>query len=586
MSDQKVFIFGSFTEDESRIFQKQSAKTDVHQTEKICLQFGSLNFAFESLVRSSAAEPKDNSDDAQACKLVTKNSVSKNGTAIVSKTIHKVPQSQVNGSANGYLFHNDNIIENEKNTFDLSSFSMPGTEKNTTDVSSLSIAEDRTGDGDLLARRNVQNGNERSCNGSTSVGSSQDLSTVQILSPQEKPIVILVPRGLINSGNLCFVNATLQALLSCSQFVHLLHELRNRNLSKVGYPTLHAFVDFISNFDPPKAWNSESNKAVVLEGGKPFHANMFEHVLKKFTPDVPSNLCGGRPRQEDAQEFLSFVMDQMHDELLKLEGSSLCQNGVNCSLVSSDEGDGWETVGPKNRSAVTRTQKFLPSELSAIFGGQLRSVVKARGNRASATVQPFLLLHLDIHPGTVHTIEDALYLFSASETLEGYRISTGKAGEVSASKSVKIQELPHIMILHLMRFSYGSNGMTKLHKPVRFPLELVLGRELLVNPSLEGRRYELVATITHHGREPSRGHYTADTKYSDGRWLRYDDASITTITIDKVLHDEAYVLFYKQVTSNAHFHSDLGLDSLEVVEIVMAGEEVFVFEVSDNEAYK
>lgn len=43
----------------------------------------------------------------------------------------------------------------------------------------------------------------------------------------------LRPRGLINSGNLCFLNATLQALLSCSPLVKLLLELRNRSISKV-----------------------------------------------------------------------------------------------------------------------------------------------------------------------------------------------------------------------------------------------------------------------------------------------------------------------------------------------------------------
>lgn len=84
-------------------------------------------------------------------------------------------------------------------------------------------------------------------------------------------------------------------------------------------------------------------------------------------------------RQEDAQEFLSFLMDQMHDELLKMDGHLSNLSGSKMSLVSSEEDDGWETVGPKNKSAVTRTQSFLPSQLSSIFGGQLRSVVKARG---------------------------------------------------------------------------------------------------------------------------------------------------------------------------------------------------------------
>lgn len=43
----------------------------------------------------------------------------------------------------------------------------------------------------------------------------------------------ILPRGLINSGNLCFLNATLQALLACSPFVQLLQGLKNHNIPKV-----------------------------------------------------------------------------------------------------------------------------------------------------------------------------------------------------------------------------------------------------------------------------------------------------------------------------------------------------------------
>lgn len=551
-SKEQVFVFGSFTEDETKsLLLRQSSASgkkpdSTGKVEKAVetggLQFGSFNVETgKSLsgVNGRSSGQIGTVDGPVIFQHLTpfKKDDKVKSVKAANDHLSGVSETKVNGSIESPI---SNVLKELKTDgIDLTSLSLHQNEGGHTHPSTSTKFH-------VLDGERVMDGDQ---NGAMHV-SPVFVPKEEVQKAPNEPVAAVrdsQPRGLINSGNLCFLNATLQALLSCSPFVQLLHEIRNRSIPKVGYPTLIAFIEFIADFDVPCGSSTKKKDISVVETGRPFKPAMFEAVLKNFTPDVPNSISG-RPRQEDAQEFLSFIMDQMHDELLKLQGQLASTNGSKSSLISSEEDDEWETVGPKNKSAVTRTQSFIRSELSDIFGGQLKSVVKARGNKASATVQPYMLLHLDIYSETVRTIEDALHLFSAPEDLEGYRTSaTGKAGVVTARKSVKIQTLSKIMILHLMRFSYGSQGSTKLHKPVYFPLELVLGRELLVTPSAEGRKYELVATLTHHGREPSKGHYTADARYPNGQWLRFDDASVTAIGTGKVLHDQAYVLFYKQV---------------------------------------
>lgn len=543
MSDsKKVLVFGSFTEDETKsLLGKQSPGKVEKPVEKIELRFGSLNFGtgitfgnFDTTLNTQLASANGNVTSQSNSSVMKEKDVkvAKKGDGVLGSP--RENGSIGNSNHGSSLSNGVDVLKTE--SIDLTSLHL--SEKEDGPTSPLQSSSFH-----VLDSEGIKDGDH---DGTTN-DSSIHVRKEDVWKANDGPLPAvksLLPRGLINTGNLCFLNATLQALLSCSPFVQLLQELRIRDIPKVGFPTLTAFSEFVCDFDMPTSSNLKKD---AVETGRPFRPAVFEAVLKNFTPDVPNSISG-RPRQEDAQEFLSFIMHQMHDELLKLEGQSSGTNGFKTSVVSSTEEDEWETVGPKNKSAVTRTQSFIPSELSDIFGGQLRSVVKARGNKASATVQPFLLLHLDIHLEVVRTIEDALHLFSAPENLEGYRTSAiGKGGVVTAKKSVKIQTLSKIMILHLMRFSYGSQGSAKLLKPVHFPLEFILSRELLVSPSTESRKYELVATVTHHGREPSKGHYTADVRHSNGQWLRFDDASVTAITTSKVLHDQAYVLFYKQV---------------------------------------
>jgi ubiquitin C-terminal hydrolase len=76
----------------------------------------------------------------------------------------------------------------------------------------------------------------------------------------------------------------------------------------------------------------------------------------------------------------------------------------------------------------SRLYLFLLSilEIVIILNFLKEIVCGVTGSKASVTVQPFLVLHLDILYEAVHNVEDALKLFAAPETLEGYKTMAGK----------------------------------------------------------------------------------------------------------------------------------------------------------------
>ncbi|KAJ0247457.1 Ubiquitin carboxyl-terminal hydrolase 24 [Hirschfeldia incana] len=482
MSDKKVFVFGSFTEHETRSLLEQkpiNPPQNRKEKSKGSIQFGSFSPVTENASFNSANGDlkKGKADGAVKSRPSSSHKEDKKIQSAGSQKSSRPPSSdkikdnaaRLSGkhSSGEHVKENGIIKEVSERNPPLNN----GVAEKAADP--IGLEKLCVSDGDSLCIASSSKFQALDTDifpNDFSSDTTMPRKNSQMIPAESVPAVKdFTPKGLINAGNLCFLNATLQALLSCSPFVQLLQGIQLQDIPKGESPTLAAFSDFISELEVPSSSSFRNNVAVV-ESGRPFTPAMFEGVLRNFTPDVLN--MSGRPRQEDAQEFLSFIMDQMHDELLKLRKDSPKLTASKSSVVfSGTDDDEWETVGPKNKSAVTRTQSFVPSELSDIFGGQLRSVVKAKGNKDSATVQPYLLLHLDIHPEAVSTIEDALHLFSAPEDLEGYRASvTGKAGVVSARKSIKIQKLSKIMILHLMRFSYGKQGSTKLHKPVQCSL--------------------------------------------------------------------------------------------------------------------
>ncbi|KAA6429327.1 MAG: Ubiquitin carboxyl-terminal hydrolase 24 [Trebouxia sp. A1-2] len=251
--------------------------------------------------------------------------------------------------------------------------------------------------------------------------------------------------------------------------------------------------------------------------------------------------------QEDAQEFLTFLLDSTHQELLKLRA----MYGTEGSAANTSYDENWEHVARKGKSNVTRGEEDVQGGrtlTSQIFGGAVQSTVKAARAKASVTVQPFNLLHLDIQ--SVNNVPAALQMLTKPEDIHDYK-ATDDSAPVNAKKEIKLLRLPRILVLHMCRFTYGNQGLTKLHKQMQFSLKLRVQQSLLADDCEQRRHggadYELIASVSHHGKTPASGHYTADVKQPDGEWLRFDDDFVSHVNVPQVLSRdcEMYLLFYE-----------------------------------------
>ncbi|XP_007207747.2 ubiquitin carboxyl-terminal hydrolase 24 [Prunus persica] len=212
MSDSKLFVFGSFSEDETRsLLQKQSPGKAEKPLEKNVLQFGSINF----VTKISSGECNGESSRPQnsvkgLSKVQPLSSLNKpNEVEAVKAANDSLPASLTTPTENG-------CTDNYKNGSAHSNGVTEATMDNL-DVASLPLSNNAGGLSNQFSSLELQNREQN--------GRVDDLSASKVKGELQKclngfvTVSTVLPRGLINSGILCFLNATLQALypvLLCS----------------------------------------------------------------------------------------------------------------------------------------------------------------------------------------------------------------------------------------------------------------------------------------------------------------------------------------------------------------------------------
>ncbi|XP_061884018.1 ubiquitin carboxyl-terminal hydrolase 10 isoform X2 [Entelurus aequoreus] len=386
--------------------------------------------------------------------------------------------------------------------------------------------------------------------------------------------VSLQPRGLVNKGNWCYINATLQALIACPPMYHLmkaipLHSETQRPCTST--PMIDNFVRLVNEFTtmqmPTKPKQAVGDKPVRdIRPGVPFEPTYIYRLLTLIKSSLSE-----KGRQEDAEEYLGFTLNGLHEEMLSLkklispqEEKAFTPNGPE-SLTGAEEGDvdkeeegsedEWEQVGPRNKTSITRQADFVRTPITDIFGGHIRSVVYQQNSKESATLQPFFTLQLDIQSEKIRTVQEALETLVARESVQGYTSKTKQ--EIEISRRVTLEELPPVLVLHLKRFVFEkTGGCQKLNKIIDYPVDLEISKDLLSSgvkgKVLKGQRtYRLFAVVYHHGNSATGGHYTTDVFHIGlNGWLRIDDQAVKVINpymvVKQTAERTAYLLYYRR----------------------------------------
>ncbi|KJA24204.1 hypothetical protein HYPSUDRAFT_65703 [Hypholoma sublateritium FD-334 SS-4] len=412
------------------------------------------------------------------------------------------------------------------------------------------------------------------------------------------------PRGLVNSGNMCFANAVLQVLVYCPPFHRLFAELGKVLVGPAvavkddasATPLVDATVEFLREFVDDKRRKDKSRLEVVNRTGangkgkekevREENENEEDWDGDSFLPTYIydamkakkrfDNMRGGH--QEDAEEFFGFYLDTLEEELLSMlhslnppkASARAAANAVEeREEAAPPEDDGWLEVGKRNRMVVTRTIKATESPITRIFGGKFRSTLRAPGQKDSVVVEDWRSLRLDIQREQIHTIQDALSYISHPQPVQLTQ-SARPGVTVEAQQQVLIESLPPILVLHIKRFCYDTsvNGVVKVGKQVRFGPELEIGSDVMISAAKKSQptRYKLFGALYHHGLSASGGHYTLDVlhpnrypnvnpsaKPREG-WVRIDDDLVSDVRPEDVFgateRDDArcaYLLFYRRI---------------------------------------
>ncbi|CAD7923084.1 unnamed protein product [Amoebophrya sp. A120] len=332
--------------------------------------------------------------------------------------------------------------------------------------------------------------------------------------------------GLRNLGNTCFLNSSIQCLLSIPQLQAYFRErftdgdLNDRTAPLKGR-LAREFHALLSDVHQSRAG------AVLSPAG-------LRNLLIRHAPQFSGY------QQQDSHEALRFLLDGLHEDLNRVRAKPKYQEMKDIKGESVDD-------------AALRWWNYSMSHgnspMTDIFGGQLMSETRCGTcGHKSWTFDVFLDLSLPIPHVRTDQVDllDCFRSFTAVETLDAdYKCENCK-NRKNMSKRLTIYKPPRVMVVHMKRFSHSRFSREKLNTLVRFPTKQMDITEFCEAATATRGQYVYdLAAVSQHSGSMGGGHYTAACRINGTDWASISDSSAQLMSERSVEGDRsAYVLFY------------------------------------------
>lgn len=324
-------------------------------------------------------------------------------------------------------------------------------------------------------------------------------------------------KGFTNLGNTCYMNSALQCLSHLPQLnldnQDLIKDIKKRS-SKTDVSVMKQLLNL-----QHAVWE-EDNKVVSTKG-----------VLESFILQCrKSDVFFESFQQNDTTEFLNTYMDFLHESI---------KRKVNITIT----GEPQNNYDKLKLKSIETWKLFFENNYSYIivkFYSQLLTLTTCPNcDYYTSNHEPIMGINLTLKED-YKNIYDCLNEFTDKETLDienKWTCDKCKC-KVQPKKEVKFWNLSDVLMLSIKTFRMNK----KIEKHIDFPEELKMDDYCINN---KGNATYTLSGICIHGGSLDGGHYYAMCKdHKENQWRIHNDTNVSETTIDNVLSQTPYCLFY------------------------------------------